>query len=557
MELLDKYFDTALDSKDGIKKLREMILTLAMKGKLVPQDPTDQPASELLKDIQEEKAKLIKDGKIKKQKDLPPIKPEEIPYHLPKGWEWVRLGNIGIWQSGTTPNRSEHTYYSGHIPWVKSGEVKQGIIHTTEEHVSELAMTKCSLPLIQKGAILVAMYGANIGDIGVLAINATTNQAVCACTLFLKDLNKYLVNALINNKSYFLYISAGAAQPNISREKIINTLIPIPPLAEQKRIVEKIDSLMAKCDELEKLKKETEQKKLDVHKSAVHALLNSGNVKESWQFIKSNFSELYTVKENVAELRKAILQLAMMGKLVPQDPADQPASELLKEIQAEKSKLIKEGKIKKQKDLLLIKPEEIPYQIPTSWEWVRLEELSTLITDGTHHTPSYVGNGVHFLSVKDVSSGKICFEETKYITTQEHEELCKRCMPENGDILFTKVGTTGIAVPIETDIKFSIFVSLALIKLTYAHISTSFLTSLLNSPLVKKYSKEGTEGVGNKNLVLRKIKSFVIPLPPLAEQKRIVEKIDSLLAICDELEKQITESENKKSALLNSIMAQV
>jgi type I restriction enzyme, S subunit len=258
---------------------------------------------------------------------------------------------------------------------------------------------------------------------------------------------------------------------------------------------------------------------------------------ETMLLLEQQFDTAFTAPDGIQKLRELILTLAMQGKLVRQDPDDEPASELLKEIEAEKERLVKEKKIRYQKSLPDIKPEEIPYVIPNYWEWCYLDDLCTLITDGTHHTPTYTETGIPFISVKNLSSEKLDFSDTRFISEQEHNELIKRCHPEEGNILLTKVGTTGIAVKINTKKEFSIFVSVALLKFIQEFIDTDYLTRLINSPLVKKYSSDGTEGVGNKNLVLRKIKAFIIPLPPLAEQRRIVAKIDQLMARCDELEK--------------------
>ena len=374
LNLLEQHFDTAFAAPDGIAKLRELILTLAMQGKLVEQDPNDPPASELLKEIEAEKQRLVKTGKIKQPKPLPPIKPEEVPYELPQGWEWVRLGDIGIWKSGSTPSRSNTSFYGGGIPWVKSGEVKQGRIKTTDESITQKALDKCSLHINEKGSVLVAMYGANIGEVGILEIEATTNQAVCACKTYTNFDENYLLNLITSLKPYFISQGAGAAQPNISREKIVATIFPLPPLPEQHRIVARIVQLMDRCDALEKLSKEREEKRLAVHAAAIKQLLEAKDG-SAWDFIGQHFGELYTVKENVAELRKAILQLAVMGRLVPQDAGDPPASKLLKEIEAEKQRLVKAGKIKQPKPLPPIKPEEVPYELPQGWEWVRFEEI--------------------------------------------------------------------------------------------------------------------------------------------------------------------------------------
>ncbi|MBF9658451.1 restriction endonuclease subunit S [Streptococcus pseudopneumoniae] len=250
------------------------------------------------------------------------------------------------------------------------------------------------------------------------------------------------------------------------------------------------------------------------------------------------------------QLKASILQRAMEGKLVPQNPNDEPASELLKRIKAEKEKLISEGKIKRDKKETEIfrgddgkhygkfadgstQEIDVPYDIPDTWEWVRLENITRLINDGTHSTPHYTETGIPFLSVRDISSGTLDFSNTKYISVEEHAILSKRTKPEMNDILLSKVGTTGIPVKVDTDKEFSIFVSLALLKFT-SSIDVDFMVHLIKSPVIFKQSKLGTRGVGNKNLVLQTIKNFLFPLPPLSEQQRIVEAIESALEKVDE-----------------------
>ncbi len=244
-ETISNNFNDFFSNKQNITKLKQLTLQLAMQGKLVPQDPNNQPASELLKKIEKEK-------KANKVKSLEPIKSGSIPYALPNGWQWVYLNDFGVWKSGSTPSRTNSAYYGGDIPWVKSGEVKQGLIKKTEETITQKALDECSLSLNPIGSVLVAMYGANIGEVGILEVEATTNQAICACQTFSKINNQFLKFLIDSLKGYFISQGAGAAQPNISRVKIINSIVPLPPFNEQEKIVEKINQLMALCDELEK-----------------------------------------------------------------------------------------------------------------------------------------------------------------------------------------------------------------------------------------------------------------------------------------------------------------
>lgn len=277
--------------------------------------------------------------------------------------------------------------------------------------------------------------------------------------------------------------------------------LPLPPLAEQKRIVEKLEELMPLVERYD----------------------------ESWQRLED------LDKRFPETLKKSLLQEAIKGRLVEQKAEEGTGEELYKLIQKEKKKLIKIGTLKKQKALPEIKEDEIPFEIPKTWKWVRLGELTLKITDGAHSTPTYTKEGVPFLSVKDISSGKIDYSDCKFISQEEHEKLFERCNPEKGDLLLTKVGTTGIPVVVETEDEFSLFVSVALLKFPKKLIDVYFLKHLINSPLVQVQSKENTRGVGNKNWVMRDIANTIIPLPPLAEQKRIVEKLEELMPLCEQL----------------------
>lgn len=235
------------------------------------------------------------------------------------------------------------------------------------------------------------------------------------------------------------------------------------------------------------------------------------------------------------DLKNALLQEAVQGKLVPQIASEGNAKDLLEEIKKEKAKLVKEGKIKKEKPLPEISDDEIPFDIPENWCWCKLGDIVDKLTDGTHRTPKYVEKGIPFLSVKNLSSGKMDFENTKFITLEEHKELYARCNPEKGDILLTKVGTTGIPVINDSDIEFSLFVSVALIKFNHDFLDAKFFLYLLQSPLVQEQAKENTRGVGNKNWVMDAIANTILVLPPLAEQKRIVAAIEKMLPLREKL----------------------
>jgi len=236
---------------DQIKRLRETILNLAVRGKLVPQDPNDEPASELLKRIAKEKARLVKAGEARKS-EIDPIYEEDSPFSVPSNWKWTRLGSIADWGSGSTPSRGNLELYGGGITWLKSGELNDNpALSGSEETVTQLAIEKGSFRINKPGDVLIAMYGATIGKVAILAESAVTNQAVCGCTPFGGILNRFLFLFLLSQREQFHSASEGGAQPNISKVKIVWTPFPLPPLAEQYRIVAKVDELMALCDRLE------------------------------------------------------------------------------------------------------------------------------------------------------------------------------------------------------------------------------------------------------------------------------------------------------------------
>jgi len=229
------------------KDLKNSILQLAIQGKLVEQRVDEGTAKELLEQIKTEKERLIKEKKIKKEKSLPEI---TEPFEIPESWAWVRVGQIGSWSAGATPSRTNLEYYDGTIPWLKTGDLNDAYINEVPEFISQLALEKTSVRLNPIGSVLMAMYGATIGKLGILNIEATTNQACCACIVYKGIDNKYLFYYLMCQRKVYIKMGAGGAQPNISKDKIVNSLLPLPPLEEQKRIVTKIEELLPFCQQL-------------------------------------------------------------------------------------------------------------------------------------------------------------------------------------------------------------------------------------------------------------------------------------------------------------------
>ena len=551
-----QHFERISEAPDAVPRLRRFILDLAVRGKLVEQDPGDEPASELLKRIRAEKVRLVKAGEIRKERPLPLVEEDEAPYSSPTGWEWVRIRQVTSDRGQITPDK-DFTYID-----VTAINKEVGCVADAKV-LSPLDAPSRARKMVRTGDVLYSCVRPYLLNIAVIEWDMVPSPIASTAFAVLNGfglvLSKYLWIAL---RSPFMIecVEAkmrGQAYPAINDSDFAILPLPLPPLAEQHRIVVKVDELMALCDRLETAQAERESRRDRLAAASLHRLNNGTDVesfRENTRFHLRYVPRLTTRTEHIQRLRQTILNLAVRGKLVPQDPRDEAASKLLKRIQTEKEKLIQERKIRRHDPLPPIGVDDEPFSIPESWEWSRLGTVCFVITDGAHHTPKYQEEGIPFLSVKDVSGGTIDFSRTRFISETAHRELCGRCMPEFGDILLTKVGTTGIAVTVDVDKEFSIFVSLALLKFSEPNLDRRYLRHLINSPFVKQQSADNTQGIGNKNLVLRLINQFVIPLPPLAEQRRIVAKVEDLMAVCDRLEVQIGTTATNTRQLLEATL---
>ena len=533
LETFFKKFDQLADALDAVVKMRELVLQLAVQGKLVPQDPNDEPASVLLERVRGARRRLAEKGSLKTKVHIPMVEADDQLYAIPKTWLWVPLNELTELVYGKLLPTSDL------LPTGFPVFGANGIIGCFSKYLYEDEM------------LLISCRGAYSGtpNISPPECYVTNNSIVCeffepnAC-----DIRFYHAVISVSPRER---IVTGSAQPQVTVANAIKLPVPLPPLAEQKRIVAKVDELMALCDRLEAQQQERETRHTALARASLARFADAPNP-ANLSFI---FHKSYVIPP--ADLRKSILTLAVQGKLVPQDPNDEPAELLLQRVDAEREQLVKSKKIRRQDFLGPVADDAIPFDIPASWQWRYLADVCFLITDGAHHTPQYLESGVPFLSVKDVSSGTIDFSSTRYISVEAHRELCKRCPPELGDILLTKVGTTGIAVTVDEDRKFSIFVSLALLKFSQPNLDGRYLKHLINSPFVKQQSADNTQGIGNKNLVLRLINRFTVAIPPLGEQRRIVAKVEQLMALVDALEMQIAASRDKGQKLLEAVVGEL
>ena len=450
------------------KKLRQKILDLAIHGKLVPQDPNDEPASVLLERIRAEKERLIKEGKIKRSRktaktsDTPHY--ENVPFEVPENWEWTTLGEIGTWQSGATPSRLRKDYYDGNIPWLKTGDLNDGLITDIPEFITQKALDETSVKLNPIGSILIAMYGATIGKIGILTFPATTNQACCACSDY-KIEQMYLFYFLLANKKVFIAMGGGGAQPNISKEKIAVTFMPLPPLTEQQRIVVEIERWFKLIDAID-------QSKADL-------------------------------QTTITQTKSKILDLAIHGKLVPQDPNDEPASELLKRINP--------------KAEITCDNEHYP-QLPKGWSITSMQEVCGLFDGERQEDRLLTSLDAKFL--RGFSDGKV-IKAGRYVPANTYMILVDG---ENSGEVF-QTSTEGY--------QGSTFKQLNINE----NMNEKFVLDIIN--LHRKSLRENKVGSAIPHLNKKLFKAIPVPIPPYAEQERIIDAINAAYALLTVIEENL------------------
>lgn len=484
--------------------LKNSILQFAVQGKLVLQNPSDEPASELLKQITQQKAQLAEEGVIKKEKPLPTISDEDIPFDIPENWLWVRLGDYCLDAfSGKSP-----VYSKTPTPYEVIGQAANqqlGLDYTQVKYtVSEFWNSMDPKYFLLENDVLLNTLGhGTLGRAGIVPVlhkKLLTDGHLFVFRLYSAIASKYFYYYL-QYKRPEIEISANGStnQTFLSLKRTNQWLIPVPPLAEQERIVAKIEELLPLVSEYDE--------------------------------VENRISALNT--EFPDKLRKSILQQAVQGKLTERDPSDEPAIELLDRIRAEKAKLIAEGKIKKEKIIPVISEEDQLFDIPDTWTWTTIADTCTNIQYGTSEKSAPSGK-VAVLRMGNLQGGKIDYSNLVY-TSNDYD--IERCHLEYNDLLFNRtnskelVGKTAIY---KAEIP-AIYAGY-LIRVTPIMIDSDYLNYVMQSHFFKKYCLAvKTDAIGQSNINAEKLKRFVFPLPPLAEQKRIVARVEELLAMCDAL----------------------
>ena len=529
----------------GIKKLRGLILELAIRGKLVSQDSNDEPASVLLEKIAEEKEKLIEEGKIKKQKIPPKMKKIEKPYDIPNTWEWVSLYEIIQISSGdglTASNMNKE----GKIP-VFGGN---GI---TGYH--DKANTN-------KPTLVIGRVGFYCGSVHITPNPAWVTDNAFKTTFSEDNIDIDFLYWLLKGTDLKENENA-TAQPVISGKKIYPIIVALPPVNEQRRIVTKINELMVLCDKLE----EEQEENGATHQILVETLLNtltnveiSEEFTEAWQRIAGHFDVLFTTEKSIDKLQETILQLAVMGKLVAQDLDDEPASVLLEKIEEEKERLVKEGKIKKQIPLPKVKDEFKPFELPIGWNFVRLGDLANRIGSGS--TPrggksAYVQTGIPFLRSQNIYNDGLKLHDVAYISEETHNKMSNTIVYENDILLNITGGSLGRSTIFPSDIgEANVSQHVTIIRPTESTMK-NYLHLCILSPYIQKLIWDRQVGVAREGLSKKVLELFEIPLPPIEEQYRIVKKVDTLISLCDNLRLALKEIQTTQINLADTVSKQL
>ncbi|MEX0988168.1 MAG: restriction endonuclease subunit S [Bacteroidales bacterium] len=523
-----KEFNVVIDTAKGLTELRSLILGLAVRGKLVPQDPNDEPASELLKKIETEKQRLYEEGEIRKPKKLNSVPKREMPFDIPESWEWCRLGEI-YGDIGTTNPESKFSYID--VSSIDNNSYE--IDYSKVENISSEDAPSRARREVKEGSVIYSTVRPYLMNVAIVKnsfeFKPIASTAFEVLNVFQGIFNRYVFRYLLSDPflDYVNFKMVGVAYPAINKGDMQSAIISIPPTAEQDRIVQKIESLFAEVDELEA--KLYQQSKLDEKlQMAVNAEVqkapNAEASKSAWNFITSNFETLYHTPDAIDNLKKNILNEAVRGRLVPQDSNDEPVSKLLKKIEDEKQRLYDEGEIRKPKKLPPVKVDEIPFEIPESWEWTRVGDVGVTQTGTTPKTSNseFYGDYIPFIGPGDMSADKIDYSNNGL---SEKGLEVGRLIPEGSILMVCIGGSIGKCHVVDRDVSCNQQINTIT---PIAGVGAKYINSLFKSDYFQKSIL--SKSTGSATPIINRTKWGNIPfsLPPLEEQHRIVQRIETI-----------------------------
>lgn len=568
-EILLRHFDAISEAPDAVARLRRFVLDLAVRGKLVAQDSSEGTGAELVRRIEAERARLVAQKGARKEKSVAPISAAETPFGIPSTWCWARLQQLTSYiQRGKSPK-----YSTGDGPPVISQKCVQwsGIQMEWAKAITPESLESYEpIRFLCDGDLLWNSTGT--GTIGrVVRVSKPIEQLVC-------DSHVTVVRCLLVDEDYIrLWLrsdhvygtiekrAAGATnQVELTASMANNQAVPVPPLAEQQRIVAHVNELMTLCDELEAAREKREVRRGRLVLAALEGLTEVDHVRGQAEvvdtttpdfFALANMTLLTTRAEHVQKLRFAILDLAIQGRLTSRSTEEGTGRVQLEAARVAKQEAAKLGRKGREPLLPEISEAEIPFSLPREWEWTRLGDVAVKITDGEHSTPKRSSSGYFLLSARNVTNEGISLANVDYVPEEEFNRIRRRCDPNIGDVLISCSGSVGRVALVDRSEAYSMVRSAAMVRPIPTALIPAYLALCLRSPTLQRQMVSRSKQTAQANLFLGQIANLVVPIPALAEQQRIVERVDMLFAICNQLEHQITASARSRSHLLEAVIS--
>lgn len=567
--LLTENLPLLAGAPSGITKLRELILELAVRGKLVRQDPSDEPASDLFNRIHAEKQRLLVESKARKQKELVKDALSEPPYDVPSGWKWQSLDSVLIVTGGVTLGRKLAGRKLVSKPYLRVANVQRGYLLLDQIKEVEIPDDEFEKYLLLKGDLLIT-EGGDWDKVGRTAIwrdelpECLHQNHVFRARAVSTEWEPRWAEIYLNSGTARAYFAGSSKQTtnlaSINMTQLRACAFPLPPLTEQHRIVAKVDELMTLCDRMEAQQADSES----AHAQLVQVLLDSltqasdaTDFATNWQRLAEHFHTLFTTEPSIDALKQTLLQLAVMGKLVQQAPNDEPATELLKRIAVEKARLVAESKLKKQKALTQIGEDEIAFKLPQGWQWVRKAEVFNFLNGYAFKSEWFQQEGIRLLRNVNVSHGVVNWKEAACISEEQAADFHGFSLKEN-DVVLTldrPIISTGLkyAVIRNTDLPCLLLQRVAKIAPYADAVSVSYLSIWLNSRFFVDTIDPGRSN-GVPHISTSQVASMPFALPPLPEQHRIVAKVDQLMALCDQLKTRLTQANQLNEQLASTLV---
>lgn len=555
----------------GIKKLRELILELAVSGKLVEQDLADEPANTLMNRITQERVRLLTEGAIKKPKKLKNTRDNSgEPFDIPASWQWSPLDNLAptpLFDGDWIESKDQDP--SGDIRLLQLADIGVGTFkNSSSKYINSETFQRLSCSKVIPGDILIARLPNPIGR--AIIFPSLKQECITAVDVAIlrtdgmldKSYLVYALNSAPSLKQVKSY-GKGATRFRISTGHLKTILIPVPPLAEQRRIVQKVDELMALCDRLEQQTSD----QLEAHETLVDTLLgtltqsqNATELADNWARLAAHFDTLFTTEQSIEKLKQAVLQLAVMGRLVEQDSGGEPAVTLLKRLSKDRQAWLQANTASNSECQAMLKKlgklgsPASPYTLPNGWMPAHLIQLCRVLIDCHNKTAPYVGSGIPIIRTSNIRERRFVFDDLKYINQETYTYWSRRCPPAPQDIIFTREAPMGEAAIIPEGKTWCLGQRTMLIRAMHDYINDRYLLLTLTEPHLLERAAEKAIGSTVKHLRVGDVERLVVPVPPLEEQNRIVQKVDELMALCDQLKERLNQTSETRCQLAGAVV---